>query len=268
VHPRAWIQGVFTRVTTLFRRGVRPGVPPVVPGTRSTADIATPPPTPAADPSARPESLAVTPSAPHPRALKQRTPGQIAFLTALGFARKHRLPRVIVARGDGKRIVVNVPNQQLEAWTETFSSDRGFMEIFFSATLHREPEWSRLRIDDRAWESYGEGEPYTHHTRTGRLAFPVLMTPSELAERQLDIQTTPNQPFKFVGGLLHGECAQNCTDWLTAKLGDLTGVRTGSVLRHARSLTNGPHSERMSVMAVMSYHKLLSLLPDDLKLDW
>ena len=81
------------------------------------------------------------------------------------------------------------------------------------------------------------------------------------------IHTSRNGPWNYNGGNPE-TTGRNCTNWLTYKVGQFTGVRTASVKGHMSSLVQGYHSDRMSVMAVMSQTPIQNFGQDQLQLQW
>lgn len=189
--------------------------------------------------------------------------GRRAFEAGLRFAKKHDIPYFVEKMPSGqKRIVMNVAGEdKIKAYMNIFSP-RGrvnYMENFFSATSTSEPTWSQLRIGDQFWKKYTDPNlpsPRTYDPNLRaydtRTAFPYSVTKEEFATRMNAIDTTPNAPFDYYGGITSGT-AQNCTDWLTNVVGGLTGIVTGAVKHHGSALMDGKWiSPRMTVKAVIS----------------
>jgi hypothetical protein len=202
-----------------------------------------------------------------------RSPGQRAYHTALRFARNRNLPHFSQPTRAGLRLVVNVTNEHAAAWAETFApaaeADGGYVEPFFTASPTSAPGWSRLRIGGRAFMKYGDGaaEDFDPQTGGSRFNFPVWLSAAEHAEFVGHILHTPNLPFNYNGGIESGT-GQNCTDWLTSKIGQYTGVRTSSVKHHLQRMVEGPFSERMTVLAISSPDPIESFGPESIRLHW
>jgi hypothetical protein len=193
--------------------------------------------------------------------------GDRAYRDALQFAERHRLPHFTVRSRGGQRLVVNVPSNKVQDWCQTFSKGKCYIEPFFTASNRSTPSWSYLRIGDRSHNKYGSGESYRTSLYSTRVAFPVSLTQQELSTCEAGIHTSTNGRWNYNGGDPTSS-GRNCTNWLTYKIGQYTGVRTASVKHHMRSLVNGYHSDRMSVMAVMSRDKIQNFGQDQLQLSW
>lgn len=185
--------------------------------------------------------------------------GQRAYQDALTFARTHNLPHFTVRNRGRQRLVVNVPENKLGQWCQTFSKGKCYIEPFFKAGTRSAPGWSYLRIGDNTWRQYGN--PSTYYSGSGRVAFPVSLSNRELSACENAIRTSRNGPWRYNGGDPE-RTGRNCTNWVTHKIGQFTGVRTASVVHHMRSLVKGHHSDRMSVMAVMTRQPMQHFGPE------
>lgn len=193
--------------------------------------------------------------------------GDRAYNDALRFARENSLPHFTVRSGGVQRVVVNVPSTKIGAWCNTFSKQNGYLEPFFNASNTSAPGWSMCRIGDRCYQQYGQGDSYRASTWGGRVAFPVSLSQQELDTTVQKIQTSPNGPWNYNGGDPE-RTGRNCTNWLTYKIGQFTGVTTCSVKHHMSSLVTGGHSQRMTVMAVMSNEPIQNFGQDQLRINW
>ncbi len=192
--------------------------------------------------------------------------GGRAYATALGFARQHKLPHFTVNKNGVKRVVVNVPSDKIGAWCNVFSQRKGYLEPFFQGSRTSKPSWSMLRMGDRSLMEFGTGDAYRPRTNSCRVAFPVSLSPQELTETGNKLKTRTNRPWAYAAGV--GSSKQNCTNWVTEELGRFTGVSTGSVKHHMRALVNGRHSNRMTVMAVMTPAKVQNFGQEQLRMEW
>jgi len=193
--------------------------------------------------------------------------GDRAYRDALRFAQANNLPHFTVRSGGVQRVVVNVPSAKIAEWCSTFSKGNCYIEPFFNASNTSAPNWSMLRIGDRSFQQYGQGEQYRPSTWSGRVAFPVSLTQPELATTEQKILTSPNGPWQYNGGDPE-RTGRNCTNWVTYKIGQFTGVTTCSVRHHMSSLVQGYHSPRMTVMAVMTSEPVQNFGQDQLQLNW
>ncbi len=193
--------------------------------------------------------------------------GTRAFTTAKRFAEQHNLKHFTVNKGGVQRIVVNVPSSKIKAWTSTFSDGKCFIEPFFNASNKSSPNWSMLRMGPKNWQQYGKGETYRASTYSGRVAFPISLSESEMRTTVDKIKNSHNAPFKYGGGNPE-TTGRNCTNWVTYKIGQFTGVKTGSVKHHMRALVTGSHSDRATVMAVMTDNPVRNFGQDQLNLKW
>jgi hypothetical protein len=194
--------------------------------------------------------------------------GDRAYNDALRFAQQHNLGHFTVNKNGTRRIVVNVPSSKISDWCNTFSKGNCYIEPFFNTTPNRyAPGWSMLRVGDKTYKQYGQGSTYRSSTYGGRTAFPVSLTQQELSSTMTKIHDSPNGRWRYNGGDPE-TTGRNCTNWLTYKIGQFTGVRTGSVKHHMSALTRGYHSPRMSVMAVMSSEPIQNFGQDQLRTNW
>lgn len=204
------------------------------------------------------------------QALKRSTApqdhGGRAYTDALSFAKQNRLPHFTVNKNGVKRIVVNVPSDKIGAWCNVFSQRKGYVEPFFQGSRTSKPSWSMLRMGDRSLMEFGTGDAYRARTNSGRVAFPVSLSAQELTQTSQNIKTRTNRPWAYAAGV--GSTKQNCTNWVTEELGRFTGVSTGSVKHHMRALVGGRHSNRMTVMAVMTPTKMQSFGQEQLRMEW
>ena len=191
--------------------------------------------------------------------------GDRAYQAALSFAQNNRLPHFTVRSRGVQRVVVNVTQNKLQDWCRTFSKGQCYIEPFFRASNRSAPGWSYLRIGDKSWQSYGNGSAY--YPGSGRVMFPCSVTQQELDQTENVIKTSRNGSFRYGGGDPH-TTGRNCTNWVTYKISDFTGVRTNSVKQHMRSLVGGYHSDRMTVMAVTSARPIQNFGQDQLQLQW
>lgn len=195
------------------------------------------------------------------------THGDRAYSDALRFAQENQLPHFTTRVGGVQRLVVNVPNAKIPAWCNLFSKQNCYMEPFFDASRNYPPSWSRLRIGNECFSQYGSGLPYNTSTGSCRFAFPVAMTQQEFATTEHKIRTSPNGPWNYNGGDPE-RTGRNCTNWVTYKIGQFTGVTTPSVKHHCSSLVQGYCSPRMTVMAIMTPQAIPNFGQDQLRLDW
>lgn len=199
--------------------------------------------------------------------------GDRAYLDALKFAQDNRLPHFTTRSGRVQRVVVNVPSNKIQSWCQTFSKGKCYIEPFFNASNRSAPGWSMLRIGEKSHQQYGRGETYRTNTWGGRVAFPVALSQQELTACQTAIETGVNGQWNYNGGDPsytgpRSGNGRNCTNWVTYKIGQYTGVRTNSVKHHMSSLVGGYHSDRMTVMAVMSNEPIQNFGQDQLRLQW
>ena len=193
--------------------------------------------------------------------------GQRAYQTAKAFAQQHNLKHFTVNQRGVERIVVNVPSTKIKAWTKAFSKDKCFIEPFFNASKRSAPNWSMLRVGDKNWRQYGTGDAYYQTTSSGRVAFPISLSTSELSSTMDTIKNSRNGSFSYNGGDPH-TTGRNCTNWVTYKIGQFTGVTTASVKHHMSSLVGGHHSNRATVMAVMTDRPVSNFGQDQLQMQW
>ena len=193
--------------------------------------------------------------------------GDRAYNDALRFAQQHNLKHFTVSRRGVQRIVVNVPSAKMQQWCNTFSKGKCYIEPFFNASKTSAPGWSMFRVGEKNWRRYGSGDSYRTTTYGGRVAFPISLSETELRSTLDTIKTSRNLPFKYNGGIWSGT-GQNCTDWITSKIGQYTGVSTASVKHHMSSLVQGHHSNRATVMAVMTDRPMQNFGQDQLNLQW
>src|SRR5512143_3440582 len=116
--------------------------------------------------------------------------GDRAYRDALQFAQRNNLQHFTVQSGGIQRIVINVPTAKIGDWCNVFSKGNCYIEPFFNASNRNEPGWSMLRMGDRSFQRYGEGEQYRTSTWSGRVAFPVSLTADELASTETGIRTS------------------------------------------------------------------------------
>jgi len=202
-----------------------------------------------------------------PRNDSQLSHGQRAYQTAKQFAQQHNLKHFTVNRGGVERVVVNVPSNKIKAWTKAFSKDKCFIEPFFNASNRSAPGWSMLRVGKKNWRQYGTGNAYYETTSGGRVAFPISLSTAEFDSTMQTIKNSRNGSFSYNGGDPHTS-GRNCTNWVTYKIGQFTGVTTGSVKHHMSSLVNGRHSNRATVMAVMTSQPVSNFGQDQLNIQW
>jgi|GEM_PF-6411089 len=184
--------------------------------------------------------------------------GARTYQKALRFAQENRLQHFSVPMRNGQqRLVVNVTNAKAEAWNQLFSKANGYIEPFFNASATSGPGWSQLRMGTKRWKKYGPGSDFRAATSGGRVAFPLSLTSEELRTTEACIVNGTNAPFSYNGGDPE-RTGRNCTNWVTYKIGQYTGVTTNSVVGHMSSMVRGTTSDRMSVMAVMSRETLPS----------
>lgn len=184
--------------------------------------------------------------------------GARTYQTALRFAQENRLQHFTVPMRNGQqRLVVNVTNEKAAAWNQVFSKANGYIEPFFNASATSGPGWSQLRMGNKRWKSYGQGSDFRAETYGGRVAFPLSLSSDELRTTESCIVNGTNAPFNYNGGDPE-RTGRNCTNWVTYKIGQYTGVTTNSVVGHMSSMVRGSTSDRMSVMAVMSSQALPS----------
>lgn len=207
-------------------------------------------------------ALAANPSPSTPQAHGER-----AYRDALQFAQRNSLPFFTTRSGGIQRVVINVPSAKIAEWCNTFSKGNCYIEPFFNASNRSAPGWSMLRMGERSYQQYGQGEQYRSSTWGGRVAFPVSLTPNELSTTEQKILNSPNGPWEYNGGDPE-RTGRNCTNWVTYKIGQFTGVTTCSVKHHMSSLATGYHSPRMSVMAVMSDQPIQGFNQDQLRMYW
>ena len=193
--------------------------------------------------------------------------GQRALQTAQQFATQHKLKHFTVTKGGVQRIVVNVPSNKIQAWTQAFSKEKCFIEPFFNASNRSAPNWSMLRVGGKNWQQYGTGETYRGTTYSGRVAFPISLSTSEFNSTMETIKNSRNGSFSYNGGDPH-TTGRNCTNWVTYKIGQFTGVTTASVKHHMSSLVGGRHSNRATVMAVMTDRPVSNFGQDQLNMQW
>ena len=193
--------------------------------------------------------------------------GDRAYNDALSFARTNNLPHFTVRNAGVKRVVVNVTSAKMQAWCNTFSKGKCYIEPHFNASKTSAPGWSMLRVGEKNWRQYGTGETYRANTYGGRVAFPISLSQQELDSTMHKIKTSNNAPFVYNGGNPE-TTGRNCTNWVTYKIGQFTGVTTGSVKHHMSALVNGRHSNRSTVMAVMTNEKVQNFGQDQLNLQW
>ena len=193
--------------------------------------------------------------------------GTRAYNTAKRFAEQHNLKHFSVNKGGVQRIVVNVPSGKIKEWTKTFSDGKCFIEPFFNASNKSSPNWSMLRMGPKNWQQYGKGDTYRANTYSGRVAFPISLSESEMGTTVDKIKNSPNGPWSYGGGNPETS-GRNCTNWVTYKIGQFTGVKTGSVKHHMRSLVTGSHSDRATVMAVMTENPVRNFGQDQLNIKW
>lgn len=197
--------------------------------------------------------------------------GDRAYNDALNFARQNNLPHFTTRSNGVQRVVVNVPNDKMQAWCSTFSKENCYIEPFFNVTPKGyAPNWSMLRVGDKYHRQYGQGSTYRTSTYGGRTAFPVSLTQQELNTCMTQIHNGHNSGFNYNGGNPEDRtrAGRNCTNWLTYKVGQFTGVRTASVKHHMSALVGGYHSPRMSVMAVMTDRPIQNFGQDQLRINW
>ena len=192
--------------------------------------------------------------------------GAKAYTAALGFARANGLPHFTVNKNGFKRVVVNVPSDKIGAWCNVFSKRNGYLEPFFQGSRTSKPSWSMLRMGDRSLMEFGTGDAYRARTNSCRVAFPVSLSPQEMSSATQQLTSRTNRPWAYAAGV--GSAKQNCTNWVTEELGRFTGVSTGSVKHHMRALVNGRHTNRMSVMAVMTPAKVQNFGQEQLRMEW
>lgn len=193
--------------------------------------------------------------------------GDRAYNDALRFAQQNNLPHFTTQSRGIRRIVVNVTNDKLPGWCQTFSKGNCYIEPFFNVTPRSTPGWSMLRIGDQSYQQYGRGSTYRTQTYGGRTAFPVSLTQQELQSCEQAILNSPNGPWNYNGGDPE-RSGRNCTNWVTYKIGRYTGVTTASVKHHMSSLVGGWHSPRMSVVAIMSDRPIQQFGQDQLQMNW
>jgi hypothetical protein len=194
--------------------------------------------------------------------------GDRAYNDALRFAQQNNLGHFTVNSNGTRRIVVNVPSNKITEWCNTFSKGNCYIEPFFNTTPNRyAPSWSMLRMGDKYYRQYGQGSEYRASTYGGRTAFPVSLTRQELDSTVNAVHNSPNGRWNYNGGNPEST-GRNCTNWLTYKVGQFTGVRTASVKHHMSALTRGYHSPRMSVMAIMSSEPIQNFGQDQLQTNW
>ncbi len=217
---------------------------------------------------ARPRGQQVRPQRNTTNASTQRQGhGDRAYTDALRFAQQHNLKHFTVNRRGVRRIVVNVPSNKITDWCNTFSKGKCYVEPFFNASKRSAPGWSMFRVGSKNWRRYGSGDTYYNSTSGGRVAFPISLSEREMSSTMDTIKTSRNLPFKYNGGIWSGT-GQNCTDWLTSKIGQFTGVSTASVKHHMSALVQGHHSNRSTVMAVMTSQPMQNFGQDQLNLQW
>ena len=193
--------------------------------------------------------------------------GTRAYTTAKQFAQRHNLKHFTVTSRGVQRIVVNVPSNKIKDWTKTFSNDKCFIEPFFNASNRSAPNWSMLRIGQKNWQQYGAGETYRGSTYSGRVAFPISLSESEMRTTVGKIKNSPNGRWNYNGGNPEST-GRNCTNWVTYKIGQFTGVKTASVKHHMSALVGGGHSNRATVMAVMTDNPVRNFGQDQLNMQW
>lgn len=193
--------------------------------------------------------------------------GDRAYRDGLKFAQDNRLPHFTVNSRGKQRVVINVPSDKVQAWCQKFSKGNCYIEPFFTASNRSAPSWSYLRIGDKSHRQYGQGETYRTSAYSTRVAFPVSLSQQELSSCKTAIETSQNGPWRYNGGD-PSRTGRNCTNWVTYKIGQYTGVRTASVKHHMSSLVGGYHSDRMTVMAVMSREPIQNFGQDQLQLQW
>ncbi|MCA9670257.1 MAG: hypothetical protein KC503_31900 [Myxococcales bacterium] len=176
--------------------------------------------------------------------------GKRSYQTALKFAKEHDLPVATVTKSGQPRILVNVPQDKVAAWTETFSAGKCFIEPFFGNNLKTgKPGWSYMRIGDKHHDRYGAGD--TYRPGSPRTAFPVALSAEEQQRTTHEITTRTNAPWNYGGGD-PVRTGRNCTNWVTYVIHPYTGVQTGSVVHHGATLFDQNRSGRLTVMAVMT----------------
>jgi len=194
--------------------------------------------------------------------------GDRAYNDALQFARSNHLSHFTVNSNGARRIVVNVPSNKIGAWCSTFSKENCYIEPFFNTTPKTSsPSWSMLRVGNRYQQQYGQGSEYRPSTYSSRTAFPVSLSQQEMNTTLAALRNSPNGPWNYNGGDPE-RTGRNCTNWLTYKVGQFTGVTTASVKHHMSSLVRGYHSPRMSVMAIMSNQAVPNFGQDQLQVNW
>jgi len=197
--------------------------------------------------------------------------GDRAYNDAVNFARQNNLPHFTTRSHGTQRIVVNVPSSKIQAWCNTFSKENCYIEPFFNVTPKAyAPSWSMLRVGGKYHQQYGQGSQYRASTYGGRTAFPVSLSQQELTTTVNQIQNGYNSGFAYNGGNPEdrNRPGRNCTNWLTYKVGQFTGVRTASVKHHMSALVGGYHSPRMSVMAIMTDQPVQNFGQDQLRISW
>ena len=198
---------------------------------------------------------------------QRQSHGDRAYNDALRFAQQHNLNHFTVNRRGVRRIVVNVTSAKINDWCNTFSKGKCYVEPFFNASKTSAPGWSMFRVGNKNWRRFGQGDTYRTQTWGGRVAFPISLSEGELTSTMDTIKTSRNLPFKYNGGIWSGT-GQNCTDWITSKIGRFTGVSTASVKHHMSALVQGGHSNRATVMAVMTDRPVQNFGQDQLNLQW